>query len=81
MANEVSATSNTINNNQGFDQSEDEIDLSELIGTLIEAKWLISIIAGVFLVVGVFYALVATPIYQADVVLQIEEKLERHAIN
>ncbi len=74
MANEVSATSNTINNNQGFDQSEDEIDLSELIGTLIEAKWLISIIAGVFLVVGVFYALVATPIYQADAVLQIEEK-------
>ena len=74
MANEASTTGNTLNNNQGFDQSEDEIDLSELIGTLIEAKWLISIIAGVFLVVGVFYALVATPIYQADAVLQIEEK-------
>ena len=74
MANEASTTGNTINNNQGFDQSEDEIDLSELIGTLIEAKWLISIIAGVFLVAGVFYALVATPIYQADAVLQIEEK-------
>lgn len=74
MANEVSTTGNTLNNNQGFDQSEDEIDLSELIGTLIEAKWLISIIAGVFLVVGVFYALVTPPIYQADAVLQIEEK-------
>lgn len=74
MANEASTTGNTLNNNQGFDQSEDEIDLSELIGTLIEAKWLISIIAGVFLVAGVFYALVATPIYQADAVLQIEEK-------
>ncbi len=74
MANEASTTGNTINNNQGFDQSENEIDLSELIGTLIEAKWLISIIAGVFLVAGVFYALVATPIYQADAVLQIEEK-------
>jgi len=74
MANEASTTGNTLNNNQGFDQSEDEIDLSELIGTLIEAKWLISIIAGLFLVAGVFYALVATPIYQADAVLQIEEK-------
>jgi tyrosine-protein kinase Etk/Wzc len=72
MANEASTTGNTLNNNQGFDQSEDEIDLSELIGTLIEAKWLISIIAGLFLVAGVFYALVATPIYQADAVLQIE---------
>ena len=61
-------------NNQVFNGAEDEIDLSELIGTLIEAKWLISIIAGVFLVGGVFYALIATPIYQADAILQIEEK-------
>ena len=61
-------------NNQEFNNTEDEIDLSELLGTLIEAKWLISIIAGMFLVGGVFYALIATPIYQADAVLQIEEK-------
>ena len=61
-------------NNQEFNNTEDEIDLSELLGTLIEAKWLISIIAGMFLVGGVFYVLIATPIYQADAVLQIEEK-------
>jgi tyrosine-protein kinase Etk/Wzc len=61
-------------NNQVFSGAENEVDLSELLGTLIEAKWLISIIAGVFLVGGVFYALIATPIYQADAVLQIEEK-------
>ena len=48
MANEASTTGNTLNNNQGFDQSEDEIDLSELIGTLIEAKWLIALLLGYF---------------------------------
>ena len=74
MSNEQLVGDKVAMNNQVFSDAEDEIDLSELIGTLIEAKWLISIIAGVFLVVGVFYALVATPIYQADAVLQIEEK-------
>jgi len=31
-------------NNQAFSSAEDEIDFSELISTLIEAKWLIGII-------------------------------------
>ncbi len=74
MSNEQSADGKSVMNNQAFGSAEDEIDLSELLGTLIEAKWLISIIAGIFLVGGVFYALIATPIYQADAVLQIEEK-------
>ena len=74
MSNEQSADSKSTMNNQAFGSVEDEIDLSELLGTLIEAKWLISIIAGVFLVGGVFYALITTPIYQADALLQVEEK-------
>jgi tyrosine-protein kinase Etk/Wzc len=74
MSNEQLVDDKVAMNNQVFSGAEDEIDLSELLGTLIEAKWLISIIAGVFLVGGVFYALIATPIYQADAILQIEEK-------
>ncbi len=74
MSNEQLIDDKVAMNNQMFDSVEDEIDLSELLGTLIEAKWLISFIAGVFLMVGVFYALIATPIYQADAILQIEEK-------
>ncbi|HIM95699.1 MAG TPA: polysaccharide biosynthesis tyrosine autokinase [Gammaproteobacteria bacterium] len=74
MSNEQLVDDKVAMNNQVFSGTEDEIDLSELLGTLIEAKWLISIIAGVFLVGGVFYALIATPIYQADAILQIEEK-------
>ena len=74
MSNEQLVDDKVAMNNQVFSGAEDEIDLSELLGTLIEAKWIISIIAGVFLVGGVFYALIATPIYQADAILQIEEK-------
>jgi tyrosine-protein kinase Etk/Wzc len=74
MNNEQLADDKSVTNNQVFSNIEDEINLSELISTLIEAKWLIGIITVAFLLAGVFYALIATPIYQADALLQVEEK-------
>jgi tyrosine-protein kinase Etk/Wzc len=74
MSNEQLVDDKVAMNNQVFSGAEDEIDLSELLGTLFEAKWLISIIAAIFLVGGIFKALIATPIYQADALLQVEEK-------
>jgi len=74
MNSEQSVEDKTVLSNQMFNDSEDEIDISELIGTVMEAKWLIITIATIFLVGGVFYALISTPIYQTDAVLQIEEK-------
>ena len=74
MSNEQLIDDKVAMNNQMFGSVENEIDLLEFLGTLNEAKWLIGFIAGVFLVVGVFYALIAAPIYQADAILQIEEK-------
>ncbi len=53
---------------------DDEIDLGEYIATLIDAKWLIAAIAGVVFAVGVMYALLATPIYRGDTLLQVEDK-------
>lgn len=52
----------------------DEIDIGQLIGLLID-RWLI--IAGVtalFLIGGVYYALSAVSIYQADALVQVEEE-------
>ena len=54
---------------------DDEIDLGELLGTLIDHKWLIGIVTGVFLVLSVAYALLATPIYQANALVQVEQKV------
>ncbi|WP_426702073.1 polysaccharide biosynthesis tyrosine autokinase [Rhodanobacter sp. Col0626] len=57
-------------------QREDsEIDLGELLGTLIDHKWLIIIVTSMFLVISVAYALLATPIYQANAVVQVEQKV------
>lgn len=52
----------------------DEIDLLALLGTLIDGKWIIAGFTFCFAVIGVAYALLATPIYQANALIQIEEK-------
>ncbi|RUO41624.1 tyrosine-protein kinase [Pseudidiomarina aestuarii] len=53
---------------------DDEIDLARLLGLLIDHRWFIIITTAVFMVIGVAYALLATPIYQADALLQVEKK-------
>lgn len=55
--------------------SDDEIDLGELLGTLIDHKWLIIIVTAVFMLGSVAYALLATPIYQSNAVVQVEQKV------
>lgn len=52
----------------------DEIDLLALLGALIDGKWVIIGFTVCFAIIGVAYALLATPIYQADALVQIEEK-------
>lgn len=60
---------------QNPSQRDDEIDLGELLGTLIDHKWLIAMVTGVFFVVALAYALLATPIYQANAIVQVEQKV------
>ena len=52
----------------------DEIDLGKLFGILIDSWWLIIIITFIFACIGISYALLATPIYKADALIQIEQK-------
>src|SRR5699024_12366981 len=54
--------------------AEDEIDLAQLVATLWDSKWLIAAITAVVTALGVLYALLATPVYQADALLQVEKK-------
>ncbi|PMG73683.1 tyrosine-protein kinase [Shewanella sp. 10N.286.51.B7] len=55
-------------------QTDDEIDLGKLLHILLSAKWTIIGVTGVFAVLGIAYALLATPIYKADALLQVEQK-------
>lgn len=56
-------------------RDEDEIDLRELAGVLIDRKWWILGITGLFFVISVAYALLATPVYQAQSMVQVESKM------
>lgn len=56
-----------------FKDQEEEIDLLEYFGVLLDAKWLILMIALCVGSVAGAYAFFATPIYQADALIQVEE--------
>ncbi|MEX1827231.1 polysaccharide biosynthesis tyrosine autokinase [Luteibacter sp. CQ10] len=62
----------TTKNDQVHD--DDTLDLNALFGTLLDHKWLIVAITGTFFAVGVLYTLLATPVYQATAIVQVEQK-------
>ncbi|HET7268097.1 MAG TPA: polysaccharide biosynthesis tyrosine autokinase [Oleiagrimonas sp.] len=53
----------------------DQIDLRELLGTLWDKRWLIGIVTGAFFIVSLAYAILATPVYQANAMVQVEQKM------
>ena len=55
-------------------EANDEIDLLALLGALIDHKKTIIACTTVFAVFGIAYALLSTPVYRANAVIQIEEK-------
>jgi len=59
---------------QDHSDDDDSIDLLALFGTLIDSKWIIIGITAFFCVVGVAFALLSTPIYQANALVQVEGK-------
>ncbi|MEZ9120663.1 polysaccharide biosynthesis tyrosine autokinase [Vibrio cyclitrophicus] len=59
---------------QPSSNSPDVIDLGKLLGILLDAKWLIMLTTFAFAVFGIAFALLSTPIYKADSLIQIEKK-------
>lgn len=56
-------------------KEDDEFDLREVLGVLIDRKWWIIGTTLVFAVVGGAYALLATPVYRAEAMVQVESKM------
>lgn len=54
--------------------NSDVIDLGKLFGILLDHKWIIILTTFIFAVLGVSYALLATPIYKTDALIQVEQK-------
>ncbi|GHA38805.1 polysaccharide biosynthesis tyrosine autokinase [Photobacterium aphoticum] len=52
----------------------DEIDIGKLFGILIDSRWSIIFITALFALCGIAYALLSTPVYKADALIQVEQK-------
>jgi len=53
---------------------EDEIDLLALVGALLDQRWTILSTTAIAAGIAILYAVLATPIYEAGSMLQVEEK-------
>ena len=54
--------------------TDDEIDLLGLAGALLDQKWTLIVSTSALASLAVVYAILATPVYQAGALLQVEEK-------
>ncbi len=66
------STINQIHDNYQ-NRDDDELDLRQILGTLLDSKWLIGTVLVSSVLLGLAKALLSTPIYMADAMLQIEE--------
>ena len=55
-------------------QDDDEIDLGEILGILIDGKWLIILVTLTFSFFGLAKAFLDSPVYKADAMLQVNEQ-------
>ncbi len=55
-------------------KESDEVDFGRLIGELIDHRKLIISVTSLFTLIALVYALFATPVYQADALIQVEQK-------
>ena len=61
-------------------EDDDEIDLGELLATLVDNKWLIVFITMVVTIIGTGKALIDKPVYKTDAMLQVVEKSKSSSI-
>ncbi|ARU93077.1 polysaccharide biosynthesis tyrosine autokinase [Tatumella citrea] len=67
--------------NKPASPDSDEIDLGRLVGEIIDHRKLIISVTAVFTVMAILYALFATPVYQADALIQVEQKQGNAILN
>lgn len=60
--------------NKTASKDADEIDFGRLIGEFIDHRKLIISVTSLFTLIALIYAIFATPIYQADALIQVEQK-------
>ncbi len=59
---------------QQGDGGTDEISFADIVGVLLDAKWLVAGVAGGILAIAFLYALFATPVYSPAALVQVNQK-------
>lgn len=67
--------------NKSSSKDEDELDLGCLIGEIIHHRKLIVSITAFFTLLALVYVVFSTPIYQADALIQVEQKQGNAILN
>lgn len=62
-------------------QDSNEVELAGYLDILWESRWLIAAFAFVFAVLGAAYALIATPVYEANMLVHVEEEGQKQSQN
>ncbi|EPY4498293.1 polysaccharide biosynthesis tyrosine autokinase [Klebsiella sp. 1SOBk5mer] len=67
--------------NKNVTSESDEIDIGRLIGELIDHRKLIVSITALFTLAAILYAVLSTPVYQANALIQVEQKQGNAILN
>lgn len=71
----------SVKNDKSSSTNSEEIDLGHLLGELIDHRKLIIAVTAGFIVLSILYALLSTPIYQANSLIQVEQKQGNAILN
>jgi tyrosine-protein kinase Etk/Wzc len=63
----------------GAPDSDEELDFVTILDVLIESRWLIGLVTAFFIVAGGLYAFLSNPVYEADLLIQVEDSPESSA--
>ncbi|MBN5318931.1 tyrosine-protein kinase Wzc [Serratia marcescens] len=58
-----------------------ELDITRLMATLVDNRWLICAVTALITLIGIMYALFSTPIYRADALVQVEKNIGSSLLN
>ncbi|HCJ4828251.1 Wzz/FepE/Etk N-terminal domain-containing protein, partial [Klebsiella pneumoniae] len=64
----------SVTSNKQPSSEHDEIDLGRIVGEFIDHRKLIITITAIFTAISIIYMLFSTPVYQADAMIQVEQK-------
>ena len=67
------ALQSVVQPSQSLSEETDEINLLELLDVVLDGRWLIAAVTALALLAGGSYALLSTPVFEANTLIQVEE--------